>query len=126
MLGYPGAVTSTKNSYYGYVGPSRMKNINCNGSESSIFDCSFQRAGRECGLKNGAGVLCKPKITISTTSTTTSTTTTSASSTTSGQPVCGQKNLKRPQDVIRTSTLFDGSITDCQLSCQAIINVLLC
>ncbi|KAI8517427.1 scavenger receptor [Branchiostoma belcheri] len=60
MLGYSGANRVRGNAYYGRgSGDIYMDNVDCSGSESSLFDCSYPGWGIEnCGHSEDVGIEC--------------------------------------------------------------------
>lgn len=66
MLGYPGALDAVVRSEYGDLGtifPSfvSLSNVQCNGTEDSIFDCPHEN-NPYCSTLRSAGVQCLSKI----------------------------------------------------------------
>ena len=58
-----------------------MDDVNCNGSEDTLFDCRYNPKD-DCATSEGAGAICtNSTTTTSTTSTTTASTTTTAQTT---------------------------------------------
>ena len=59
MLGYPGALDATVRSEYGEPRTSytSISNVQCNGSEDSILDCSYE-SNPSCAKSRSAGVQC--------------------------------------------------------------------
>ena len=59
MLGFPGAIDATVRSEYGepHLVDISMSNVECNGTEDSIFDCPHQSYSN-CSRSRSAGVQC--------------------------------------------------------------------
>ena len=59
MLGFPGALDATVRSEYGRPRTSytSISNVQCNGSEDSIFDCPY-KSNASCTNSRSAGVQC--------------------------------------------------------------------
>ena len=59
MLGFPGALDATVRSEYGQpsVSYTSLSNVQCNGSEDSIFDCPYE-SNPSCAKSRSAGVQC--------------------------------------------------------------------
>ena len=60
MLGYPRALAARHKGYYGHgTGKIWIDQLNCTGTEDSIFDCSMNEAGKhDCEHREDAGVDC--------------------------------------------------------------------
>ena len=60
MLGFPGALDATVRSEYGQprVKNAWISNLQCNGTENSIFDCPHQVDNLNCSRSRSAGVRC--------------------------------------------------------------------
>ena len=59
MLGYPGAMTDTDNSFFGDVFDEyAMDDVFCVGDEASIYDCEFSNTN-DCSATEAAGVICR-------------------------------------------------------------------
>ena len=65
MLGFPGALDATVRSEYGqpHVKDAWISNTQCNGTESSIFDCPY-KVNMNCSRSRSAGVRCLCKLYI--------------------------------------------------------------
>ena len=63
MLGYPGALDAVVRSEYGEpVGLyASLSNVQCNGTEDSIFDCPH-KSNPYCSTLRSAGVQCLSKL----------------------------------------------------------------
>ena len=61
QLGYPRAIQYHYRAYYGQgSGPIWFDNLQCTGTETSIFDCSHNDIGmHNCGHDEDVGVLCQ-------------------------------------------------------------------
>ena len=59
MLGFPGALNAIVRSEYGQPrgNYASISNLQCNGSEDSIFDCPF-KSNSICTKQRSAGVQC--------------------------------------------------------------------
>ena len=59
MLGFPGAIDATVRSEYGEQRHNDiyMSNVQCSGTEDSIFDCPYQSYSN-CSTSRSAGVQC--------------------------------------------------------------------
>ena len=64
MLGFPGALDATVRSEYGRprVKDVLLTNVQCNGTENSIFDCPYKH-NLNCSGSRSAGVRCLCKLT---------------------------------------------------------------
>ena len=60
MLGFPRALVARNRGYYGYgTGKIWIDQLNCSGSENSIFDCDMSEFGNhDCEHREDAGVEC--------------------------------------------------------------------
>ena len=63
MLGFPGALDATVRSEYGLprTRDAGLSNIQCNGTESSIYDCPYKHK-LNCSSLRSAGVQCLSKL----------------------------------------------------------------
>ena len=59
MLGFPGALDATLRSEYSqpFVENAWLSNVQCNGTETSIFDCPFE-VNYNCSKSRSAGARC--------------------------------------------------------------------
>ena len=58
QLGYSGG-TARSGAYFGEgTGPIVLNNVNCSGSEPSMFGCGHNYVVDDCGHHNDAGVVC--------------------------------------------------------------------
>ena len=66
MLGFPGALDATVRSQYGvpYVTDASLSNVQCNGTENSIYDCPSD-PNPSCDRTRSAGVRCLGKFYVS-------------------------------------------------------------
>ena len=66
MLGFPGALDATVRSQYGlpYATSALFSNVQCNGTENSIYDCPSDPSPR-CDRTRSAGVRCLGNCNIS-------------------------------------------------------------
>ena len=65
MMGFPGALDATVRSEYGLprIKDAWISNTQCNGTESSIFDCPY-KVNLNCSRSRSAGVRCLGKLYI--------------------------------------------------------------
>ena len=61
QLGYPGAIQYHNNAYYGLgSGPIWLDNLDCLGTETSVYDCNHLGFGiHNCGHYEDVGVVCQ-------------------------------------------------------------------
>lgn len=63
MLGFPGALDAIVRSEYGQPRTTftSLSNMQCNGTENSIFDC-FHQSNPHCPTSRSAGVRCLSEL----------------------------------------------------------------
>ena len=61
---FTGAIVISHYYYYHYYYPVHVHDLNCTGTESSIWDCPYDNIIEYCGYYEDAAVLCQCKSNI--------------------------------------------------------------